>query len=231
MHSRCSMVCQATRGGELPVTGVFPHLAGALAKGTSSRSTREPQGRSFTGPWGKGSAARRRGTVASRPRRTSGGAAGFSPLVHALGCARPGASAYPTCKTNTSRHDNRLPGRPAPRARRAQGELHPRAWGSRGARPSSAQPVHQHESASPFARRRRRSGTRPAQEPHPSRHGDAAARRPASRQIDHSDASPHKGAITGRFQGGEERRMAAVLTVGRRCRRGRPDEDEASVSR
>jgi hypothetical protein len=202
MHSRCSMVCQATRGGELPVTGVFPHLAGALAKGTSSRSTREQHGRSFTGPWGKGSAARRAARGAGARRRRGYAARPvarrvFPPLVHALGCARPGASAYPTCKSYTSLHDDRLPGRPAPRARRAQGELRPRAWGSRGARPSSAQPVHQHESASPFARRRWRSGTRPAQEPHPSRHGDAAARRPASRQIDHSDASPHKGAITG----------------------------------
>jgi hypothetical protein len=59
-------------------------------------------------------------------------------------------------------------------------------------RPSSVHPNHLHEYASPFARRRRRSGTRPAQERYPSRHGYATARRPASRQKIHGDAPPHK---------------------------------------
>jgi hypothetical protein len=59
-------------------------------------------------------------------------------------------------------------------------------------RPSSVHPDHLHEYASPFARRRRRSGTRPAQERHPSRHGYATTRRPASRQMVHGDAPPHR---------------------------------------
>jgi hypothetical protein len=60
-----------------------------------------------------------------------------------------------------------------------QGRTRPPAWGGRGASPLLCPPSHKPEYASPFARRRRRSGSRSAQERHPSRHGHATARRPA----------------------------------------------------
>jgi hypothetical protein len=72
-----------------------------------------------------------------------------------------------------------------------QGRARPPAWGGRGASPLLCPPNHKLEYASPFARRRRRSGTRSAQERHPSRHGHATARRPASRQRVHGDAPPY----------------------------------------
>jgi hypothetical protein len=52
---------------------------------------------------------------------------------------------------------------------------------------------HNLEITSLFARRRRRSRARTAQEPHPSRHGSSAARRPAPKQEINSDASHHLG--------------------------------------
>jgi hypothetical protein len=159
------------------------------------------------------------------------------------------APAYPTCKSNTLRHGGWFPGGPTFRARRvegsftiqlrrarrrrAQGVPRPLAWGSRGASTLLlCSTTTQHESASPFARRRRRSGAQPAQEPQPSRHGSTAARRPATRQgVSRRRVSTHGHPTQEGFQGGEERRKAAVLTVVRRCSRGRLVDGAALVLR
>jgi hypothetical protein len=61
MPFRCSTNCQATRGraalhcgGELLVSGVFPHLAGVLAEGTPPRSFPVQPDLPLTGPRGRG---------------------------------------------------------------------------------------------------------------------------------------------------------------------------------
>jgi hypothetical protein len=94
------------------------------------------------------------------------------------------------------------------RRRRAPGVL--AHWlGVAAARRLLCSPFHRHESTSLFARRRRRSGAQPAQEPHPSRHGNTAARRPAPRQEIHSDASPHLGSQHRKESKGEKREELA----------------------
>jgi hypothetical protein len=90
----------------------------------------------------------------------------------------------------------------------APGALVRAAWGSHGATPPLVT-FHKHETASLFARRRRSSGAQPAQEPHPSRHGNSAARRPAPRQEFISDASPHLGSQHRKESKGEKREELA----------------------
>jgi hypothetical protein len=88
------------------------------------------------------------------------------------------------------------------------------------------------EPASLFARRRRSSEAQPAQEP-PSAAARQSCGTKASTQARNSIAMRLHTWIanTGRIQGGEEKRKAAVLTVGRRCSRGRPDEGVSLVFR
>jgi hypothetical protein len=128
------------------------------------------------------------GAVAWYPGRTERRHGGVP--AHAQGHGTK-ASTHNSC---TSDHGSKAKTllRPTHGVRAFQGRARPPAWGGRGASPLLCPPNHLHEYASPFARRRRRSGTRPAQERHPSRHGYATARRPASRQRVHGDAPPLK---------------------------------------
>jgi hypothetical protein len=82
-----------------------------------------------------------------------------------------------------------------------------------------------------LARRQRRPRARTAQEPPPSRYGSPAARRPATRQETIATRLVVANPTQEGDQGGEERRGVAVLTVGRRCSRGRPVGGVASVFR
>jgi hypothetical protein len=82
-----------------------------------------------------------------------------------------------------------------------------------------------------IARRRRRPRARTAQELPPSRYGSPAARRPALRQGITATRLDVAIPTQEGDQGGEESRVAAVLTVGRRCSRGRPVGGVASVFR
>jgi hypothetical protein len=79
-----------------------------------------------------------------------------------------------------------------------------------------------------LARRRRRSRARAAQGLHPSRFGSSAARRPASRQDLVCDVPQRRWTNTGKrpSRGKENRAVEVVLTVGRRCRRCRPGEED-----
>jgi hypothetical protein len=82
-----------------------------------------------------------------------------------------------------------------------------------------------------IARRRRRPRARTAQELPPSRYGSPAARWPALRQGITATRLDIANPTQEGDQGGEESRVAAVLTVGRRCSRGRPVGGVASVFR
>jgi hypothetical protein len=169
--------------------------------------------------------ARRRGTATPRLRRPSGGAA----------CLGPRAGVRSTLGFRPPKPAGRLrlgskAGRSELRARRVASLWHGGA--SRGLPPGPAQkgcgvtpapgvlahwlgvaaalrllcpPFHNIETSSLFARRRRCSGAQTAQEPHPSRHGSTAARRPAPRQEINSDASHHLGSHHRKESKGEKR--------------------------
>jgi hypothetical protein len=147
--------------------------------------------------------------------------------VHALGCARPWASARPNLQEDyaTARRpvvQSSGLGAAPPCGTAARRGVFPRPstkgcgvtpapgvlahWlGVAAARRLLCPPFHNIETTSLFARRRRRSGAQTAQEPHPSRHGSSVARRPAPRQEINSDASLHLGSHHRNESKGEKR--------------------------
>jgi hypothetical protein len=156
--------------------------------------------------------ARRRGAATPRLRRPSGGAACLGPRAgvrSTLGFRPPKPARRFTPRLDGRSLRTQGPARRLPVARRrvegfplgsAQWARRRRApgvlahWlGVAAARRLLCSTFHNLETTSLFARRRRRSGAQPAQEPHPSRHGKTAARRPAPRQEFNSDASQHLG--------------------------------------
>jgi hypothetical protein len=181
---------------------------------------------------------RRRPTRRASPRRGRGRGA--------RGCGRPGHT-----RTSTNRRKTRLEGRISrtqgsarrrlTARRRVEGFPSVRRTGVRqdantkSARlrslwkPRSGVSTKQHRATSRphsfLARQRRRSRARVAQELHPSRCCSSAARRPASRQVLTGEASQRRGTIARRRpRGRREQSGRAVLTVGRRCSRGRLGE-------
>jgi hypothetical protein len=181
-----------------PRWGASRWVASALVLGTASLARNRPTGEGPTARRvARGAGVRRRHGYVVRPvaRRA---------WVHALGCARPWASARPTLQEDyaTARRpvvQSSGLGASPPCGTAARRGVFPRPctkgcgvtpapgvlahWlGVAAARRLLCPPFHNIETTSLFARRRRRSGAQTAQEPHPSRHGSSAARRPAPRQ-------------------------------------------------
>jgi hypothetical protein len=168
--------------------------------------------------------ARRRGTATPRLRRPSGGAVRLGPRAG----VRLTLGSRPPKSARRSRHGSTA-GRSEPRGRRVASLRHGGAsrdfpsvqhngarrrrapgvlahWlGVAAARRLLCSIFHNLETTSLFARRRRRSGAQPAQEPQPSRHGNSVARRPAPRQEINSDAAPHLGSQHRKESKGEKR--------------------------
>jgi hypothetical protein len=155
----------------------------------------------------------------------------------------PGLGASPPCGTAARRGVSSRPSTKGCGVTPAPGVLvH---WlGVAAARRLLCPTFHHLEITSLFARRRRRSRARTAQEPHPSRHGSSAARRPAPRQDNNSDASHLLGSHH-RKGSKEEKRVEGprcsrwgdgVVVVGlsvawHRCsgREGVPGDEDAPV--